>query len=230
MSDQMKESSQSLLSKVNNIKVDEEIAALLWSVDQLILKESGVNNPDDENNEDQIMANVADQYNSDWKRDSNKLFHRVQKMVEVLDLIKKVVSWVGLAIRDLGEAKKLYVKSMLRIFEKHGFMYSSNGAFPTLHSPTVLSSSASSSSSATSAGVGGGGGQNNALSTSEKTLSPTPGSSSVSSRDRERDRDRDNVSKRQSLKISLQNQLGIDSEKIGICANMLCEFESPTIR
>jgi hypothetical protein len=56
-------------------------------------------------------------------------------MVEILNLIKMLVSWVGNTLRDVAEAKRVYVKSTTRVFEKYGFDYNSPSYDPSTFAP-----------------------------------------------------------------------------------------------
>lgn len=52
-------------------------------------------------------------------------------MVEILNMIKILVSWVGNTLRDVAEAKRVYVKSTTKVFEKYGFDYNSPSYDPS---------------------------------------------------------------------------------------------------
>ena len=58
---------------------------------------------------------------AEWKKDTTAQFHQIQRMMEVLDVLKILVNWVGHALKDTADASRTYTKAIRVLCERHGF-------------------------------------------------------------------------------------------------------------
>ena len=65
---------------------------------------------------------------AEWKKDTTAQFHQIQRMMEVLDVLKVLVNWVGHALKDTAEASRTYAKAIRVLCERHGFPNTSASA------------------------------------------------------------------------------------------------------
>jgi hypothetical protein len=129
--DEEKEAYHTLNSRVENLKVDDEVAALLWSVDRLVINDMNLKDPSLMNeSEKNVQIVSADFSSAERARNSSVIFHKVQQTLEVLDFLRNLVNSVGVSLRAVAEAKRVYAKSVYKCFEKHGLSSSSSGTRP----------------------------------------------------------------------------------------------------
>ena len=122
--DEEKEAYYALHSKVENLKVDEEVASLLWSVDRLVINDMNLKDPSLMNDSEKNVQIVSADFSSGERaRNSSVIFHKVQQTLEVLDFIRNLVNSVGVSLRLVAEAKRMYAKSVHKCFEKHGLSF-----------------------------------------------------------------------------------------------------------
>jgi hypothetical protein len=129
--DEEKEAYYTLNARVENLKVDEEVAALLWSVDRLVINDMNLKDPSMMNDSEKNVQIVSADFSSaERARNSSVIFHKVQQTLEVLDFLRNLVNSVGVSLRAVAEAKRVYAKSVYKCFEKHGLSSSSSGTRP----------------------------------------------------------------------------------------------------
>ena len=78
--DEEKEAYDALHSKVENLKVDEEVASLLWSVDRLVINDMNLKDPSLMNDSEKNLQIVSADFSSGERaRNSSVIFHKVQQ-------------------------------------------------------------------------------------------------------------------------------------------------------
>lgn len=127
-----KEAYAALHHKVENIDVNVEVAALLWSVDRLVISDVTVDPALMNDYEKNVHVVSADFYSSDRTKNSGVIFHKVQQTLEVLDYFKNLVNCVGVSLKGTAEAKRTYSKAMYSCIEKHGLSISQSPSSPTV--------------------------------------------------------------------------------------------------
>ena len=139
--DEDKNAYTSLCKSVEELKIDEEVESLIWSVDRLVINDS-TNDPNLMNDSERNVHVVSgDYYSGDRTKNTSAIFHKVQKTLEVLDFLKNIVSSVSYNLRAVADAKKTYSKAVHKCFEKHGLVSPNSG--PSLgcisipQSPTI---------------------------------------------------------------------------------------------
>ena len=139
--DEDKNAYMSLCTSVEELKIDEEVESLIWSVDRLVINDS-TNDPTLMNDSERNVHVVSgDYYSGDRTKNTSAIFHKVQKTLEVLDFLKNIVSSVSCNLRAVADAKKTYSKAVHKCFEKHGLVAANSG--PSLgcisipQSPTI---------------------------------------------------------------------------------------------
>ena len=123
ISDEIKESFTALISQVDDIKIEEETSVLLRSVD--ILESYAINDVEllsSSDHEKNINIVTADFCTAERTKNFSIIFHKLQQTVEILDYLKDLVNNIGLTIKSVGDAKKIYSKTIYKCFEKHGFL------------------------------------------------------------------------------------------------------------
>ena len=122
ISDEIKESFSMLIAQVENIKIDEEISALLRSVD--IIESYDINNIEVLTTSDQekhINIVSADFCSTERTKNFSIIFHKLQQILEILDFLKDLVNNIGITLKSVGESKRIYSKALYKCFEKHGY-------------------------------------------------------------------------------------------------------------
>ena len=125
--DEDKNAYTSLCTSVEELKIDEEVESLIWSVDRLVINDS-TNDPTLMNDSERNVHVVSgDYYSGDRTKNTSAIFHKVQKTLEVLDFLKNIVSSVSCNLRAVADAKKTYSKAVHKCFEKHGLVAPNSG-------------------------------------------------------------------------------------------------------
>jgi hypothetical protein len=125
--DEDKNAYTSLCTAVEDLNIDEEVESLIWSVDRLVINDS-TNDPSLMNDiERNVHVVSGDFYPAERTKNTSAIFHKVQKTLEVLDFLQKVVSSVTSSLKAVADAKKTYSKAMHKCFEKHGLVSPNSG-------------------------------------------------------------------------------------------------------
>ena len=125
--DEDKNAYTSLCTAVADLNIDEEVESLIWSVDRLVINDS-TNDPSLMNDiERNVHVVSGDFYPAERTKNTSAIFHKVQKTLEVLDFLQKVVSSVTSSLKAVADAKKTYSKAMHKCFEKHGLVSPNSG-------------------------------------------------------------------------------------------------------
>lgn len=125
--DEDKNAYTSLCTAVEDLNIDEEVESLIWSVDRLVINDS-TNDPSLMNDiERNVHVVSGDFYPAERTKNTSGIFHKVQKTLEVLDFLLKIVSSVTSSLKAVADAKKTYSKAMHKCFEKHGLVSPNSG-------------------------------------------------------------------------------------------------------
>jgi hypothetical protein len=125
--DEDKNAYTSLCTAVEDLNIDEEVESLIWSVDRLVINDS-TNDPSLMNDiERNVHVVSGDFYPAERTKNTSAIFHKVQKTLEVLDFLLKVVNSVTTSLKAVADAKKTYSKAMHKCFEKHGLVSPNSG-------------------------------------------------------------------------------------------------------